>query len=231
MITNEDIRAELVARYVWQRGLLKDHNSTIEIINANFQVTEDHIIREPNKEYIARELEWYLSQSLNVNDIPGDTPKIWKEVSSNDGYINSNYGWCIFSKTNGNQYYNVLSKLESDSENRQSTMIYTRPNMHYDAIKDGMKDFMCTCYTHHFIRNNELIYIVYQRSCDAVFGYNNDVAWHKYVHNKLHTDLLKKYPDLKLGDIFYNVGSLHVYPRHFKELDKLAKEMGYTDNE
>ncbi len=44
---------------------------TIEIINASFEADEPYIIREPNEDYIKREIEWYQSKSLNVNDIPG----------------------------------------------------------------------------------------------------------------------------------------------------------------
>lgn len=214
-----DIRNQLLNVYREDK-----HSSLVELINVQFVVSDDVLIRKPNQEYIERELKWYQSMSLSVNDIPGEVPKIWKEISSNNGYINSNYGWCIFSKDNFTQYYNVLSKLEFDKNTRQATMIYTRPSMHYDAIKDDMTDFMCTNYTHHFIRNNELIYIIYQRSCDAVFGYNNDVAWHKFVQNKLYEDLLHKYPDLKLGQMFYNIGTLHVYPRHYQILENLINE-------
>ena len=63
---------------------------TIELINACFEADENHIIRKPNEDYIKREIEWYESQSLWVQDIPGETPSIWKSVASNLGIINSN---------------------------------------------------------------------------------------------------------------------------------------------
>ena len=71
---------------------------TVEIQNAHFEVDKPWIIREPNYEYYKREQEWYLSKSLNVRDIPGDTPKMWLACADKDGFINSNYGWCIFSE-------------------------------------------------------------------------------------------------------------------------------------
>jgi thymidylate synthase len=72
---------------------------TVEIINASFEADKYFIVREPNYDYIARELEWYESQSLDVNDIPGNTPAIWKAVSDKDGKINSNYGYLVLVKT------------------------------------------------------------------------------------------------------------------------------------
>ena len=34
----------------------------------------------------------------------GEKAKIWKQVASTDNLVNSNYGWCIFSIENGEQY-------------------------------------------------------------------------------------------------------------------------------
>ena len=190
----------------------------LEILGESYLADEDVIFGTLNTDYACRELEWYLSESLNVNDIPGGAPTIWKQVSSKDGSINSNYGWCIFSNENGYQYANVLSELKRYKDSRRALMIYTRPEMWYDYNKDGMSDFMCTSTVHVLIRNDTLIYIVNQRSCDAVYGYKNDMFWHRYVYNKLFNDL-SEYYHLKKSPIIHQVGSLHVYERHFKVLE------------
>ena len=204
---------------------------TVELQNIHFICDKDYIVREPNYDYAKREIEWYESQSLNVNDIPGDTPKIWKQVATSLGYINSNYGWCIFGEDNGKQYEHCLKSLLNDHMTRQAVMIYTRPQMQTDWNKNEMHDFMCTHYVHCFLNevqhpeNNvevyELKYIVYQRSCDAVFGFNNDFQWHKYVYDKLYNDLIESGIPMSENKPFieYNCGSLHVYDRHFKHLE------------
>ena len=53
------------------------------------------------------------------------------------------------------------------------------------------------------------------------FGYNNDYAWQKHVleemvrdYNTFQSDELK----VNEGMIHWNVGSLHVYSRHFKHI-------------
>lgn len=186
----------------------------LEIANANFIADEPMIFREPNHDYIKRELEWYGSKSLNVNDIPGGPPKIWREVADADGYINSNYGWCIWSSDNGNQYENVLEELKKNPNSRRATMIYTRPSMWTDYNFNGRSDFMCTNTVQYLIRSNRLHAIVQMRSNDVVFGYLNDYAWQSHVLNILCLDL-----DIPRGNIYWNVGSLHVYSRHFDLVD------------
>ena len=205
--------------------------NTVELQNIHFICDKDYIVREPNYDYAKREIEWYESQSLNVNDIPGGAPTIWKQVATSLGYINSNYGWCIFGEDNGKQYEHCLKSLLKDHMTRQAVMIYTRPQMQNDWNKNGMHDFMCTHYVQCFLNevqhpeNNvevyELKYIVYQRSCDAVFGFNNDFQWHKYVYNKLYNDLIEAGIPMSENKPFieYNCGSLHVYDRHFKHLE------------
>ena len=194
---------------------------TIEILNAAFEADEDFIVRPPNTEYITRELEWYESQSLDVNDIPGNTPAIWKAVSDKNDKINSNYGYLVHSEDNYSQYLSVLAELSDNPESRRANMIYTRPSIQMDAFSNGMSDFICTNNVQYFIRDGKLITSVYMRSNDAVFGYNNDFAWQKHVRDSLiddlETDTYKRYLP---GPIYWNVGSLHVYERHFKFVEE-----------
>ena len=183
---------------------------TLEIMNASFIADHPAIIGTVNEDYVERELAWYKSQSLNVNDIPGETPAIWKAVATEDGYINSNYGWCIWSDENHNQYTNVLDELKNNPDSRRANMIYTRPTMHSDYNRNGMSDFMCTNNVQYLIRNGELNALVYMRSNDAVFGYKNDWAWQKHVLDSLCKEL-----NVPAGQIYWNVSSLHIYERHF----------------
>lgn len=203
---------------------------TVEVQNAHFVADKDWIVREPNYEYAIREIAWYDSMSLYVDDITGKIPAIWQNVCDIDGKINSNYGWCIYSEENGSQYKNCLYTLEHDTNSRQGVMIYNRPNMYNDAVKNHMHDFMCTfavqCFLNKCADGYNLKYIVYQRSSDAIFGFNNDHLWHKEVQRRLATDLEKYFNNDKNNDIHvhcdpieFNCGSIHVYERHFQYLE------------
>ena len=205
-IRNTLYRKLITKEYVTDKTGVK----TLEIMNASFIADQPSIIGKVNEDYVERELAWYKSQSLNVNDIPGETPAIWKAVATKDGYINSNYGWCIWSDENHNQYTNVLDELKKNPDSRRANMIYTRPTMHSDYNRNGMSDFMCTNNVQYLIRNGELNALVYMRSNDAVFGYKNDWAWQKHVLDSLCNEL-----NIPAGQIYWNVSSLHVYERHF----------------
>lgn len=215
-----DIRAKLIQKYKDQDFVTdKTGVKTIELIGESFIADEDWIIRKPNYEYIERELEWYRSQSLYVDDIPGETPAIWKQVASKHGRVNSNYGHLIWSEENYNQYASVLEELHRNPNSRRAVMIYNRPSMHQDYCTDGMSDFICTYANTFMIRDNKLISHYLMRSNDAVFGYDNDVHWAMYVQKMLAQRLL-----VEVGDIIWTATNLHVYSRHFSHIEKLIEE-------
>lgn len=186
---------------------------TIELIGQSFEADEPTIFGEVNEDYIDRELRWYKSKSLNVNDIPGKVPAIWQQVADKDGFINSNYGWCIWSEENGGQYWKVYKELSANPNSRRAVMIYTRPSMHEDYNRDGMSDFMCTNAVQYLIRDDTLIAVVQMRSNDVVFGYRNDWAWQNHVVKLMAAAL-----GIDKTKIIWNVGSLHVYERHFDKV-------------
>lgn len=175
--------------------------------------------------YCKEELQWYLSQDLSVEKI-GEVAKIWKQICSTDGKVNSNYGWCIFSKENYSQFENVLNELIKHPDSRRATMIFTRPSMWEDYNKDGMNDFICTWGVHCFIRDKQLYYIVNQRSCDIWFGLRNDFAFHCYIYQTLFGNLKAAGIDLEKSKdgIIYNCDTIHMYERHFNLLDTILKE-------
>jgi len=217
MKTANDIRADLIDKYLAEDYVIdKSGAKTIEVLGESFVADENWLIRTPAYKYIERELEWYMSESLYVDDIPGETPQIWKDISSNEGKINSNYGWCIYSEENGNQYKHVLRELRNNPNSRRAAMIYNRPSMHLDYNRDGMSDFMCTFANTFMIRDGKLISHYVMRSNDAVFGYNNDVAWAKFVQGQLAYDL-----EVEVGELIWTATNLHVYERHFEFIEAL----------
>lgn len=204
-----DIRRELAS-------LTPDENGMRELIAAQFIADEDSIFGSPNEDWHRRELDWYLSESRNVNDIAGNIPKIWKDIADEYGMINSNYGWCIYSEANYSQYRKAMKALRDDPYSRQAVMIYTRPTMHEDSKVRGRKDFMCTNTVQLVIRDGVMHYIVNMRSSDAVFGYKGDRAWHEHVFNEAVHEHSTLSSTVKKGNLIWNAVSLHVYPRHEK---------------
>ena len=186
---------------------------TIELVGASFVCDKPAIFGEPNWDYIKRELEWYESESLNVNDLQ-PTPQIWQDISDKDGMIHSNYGYLIYSEKNGRQFIKVRDELIKNPNSRRAVMIYTRPSIHNEYNKNGMSDFICTNAVQYLIRDKRLHAVVQMRSNDVVFGYRNDFAWQRYVLEFLADELKLEY-----GDITWQVGSLHEYERHFNFIE------------
>jgi len=209
----EYFRGEHAAkRYVTDKTGAK----TLELVGASFIADEPAVFGVVNHDYVERECQWYDSMSLSVSDIPGGAPKIWQQVASSKGEINSNYGWMIYSEQNHKQYWSTLLELLAHPNSRRAVMIYTRPTMHTDYCRDGMSDFCCTNAVQYLIRDSKLHVVVQMRSNDLIFGYKNDRAWQVEVQSRLLKDLnLKGENAYTAGDIIWNVGSLHVYERHF----------------
>lgn len=185
-------------------------NLTIELNGISFIADEEAIFGKVNYDYVSREHEWYTSMSRNVNDIPGGAPKVWQAIASTDGTINSNYGWCVFSPENGGQYDRVVKELRRNPESRRAVIIYTRPSIWDEYDTDGRSDFICTNVVQYFIRDGMIHAVVQMRSNDANIGFKNDRAWQITVLEKLAGEF-----NVPVGDLIWQVGSLHVYQRDF----------------
>src|SRR5258708_5026136 len=170
-----DIREALIREY--RRNPFQP---MVELKGASFTADSPAIIGTPNAKYIQHELDWYESQSLSINDIPGGAPLMWRRTANPDGQINSNYGWVLWSEDNGDQFGSIVRELRRDYASRRAVCIYTRPSMHVDQKLGGQgQDFMCTNAVHYSINaeHQELDIVVQMRSNDVVFGYRNDYAW------------------------------------------------------
>ena len=200
---------------------------TLELTGVSFNADEPSILGIPDYDYISREIAWYDSASRSVSDIPAPVPPIWKMIADENGEVNSNYGRLVYHEDNGGQFQQVVRTLRNSPMSRQAVMIYTRPDIHTTAGND----FICTNAVQYLIREGRLNAVVQMRSNDAVFGYRNDYAWQRVVMARLLREL-KSAPSrptltsdaeilikLKMGTITWQVGSLHIYPRHYPLLE------------
>ena len=192
----------------------RNGSKTIELIGASFYADEPAIFGVPNTAYIDAELNWYNSQSTNINDIYLDSdkepPAAWKMTANEHGEINSNYGHLIYSDKYGAQF-----ELLQNPDSRRASMIYTRPSIWCEYNENGKNDFICTNSVTYYIREGTLDCVVQMRSNDVIFGYRNDYAWQKSVLDDM-AYMLKIFP----GEIVWQVQNLHVYERHFNLVNK-----------
>ena len=213
----DDIRSQFVDKYQQKDFRM---NGTLELQGVSFTADRPYIFKLPKTEYISAEIEWYDSIDLRVEKlykIYGKKVDIWDRIKDSEGMINSNYGWMIYSITNGDQYRNCLKALGDCKYTRQAVMIYQRPSMHIEAGKD----FTCTNVVQYFINEYHMDCVVQMRSNDITYGYPNDYAWQSVVLHRLCLDMYKKYDyPVQPGKITWQVGSLHMYLRD----DKYIKE-------
>jgi thymidylate synthase len=217
----EDIRFEFF-KLLTEKKFVTDKSGVkmLELTGVSFIADEDSIFGEVNQDYAMKELNWYRTKSRNIYDMP-DPPAIWKEVADPDGNINSNYGWCIWSSENCDQYDNVLNELKTNPFSRRATMIYTRPMMWDIYDLNGRSDFMCTNTVGYLIRDDKLQVIVQMRSNDIWAGFRNDYFWQKTVQLALIDNLNDFGFGHKLveGSITWQVNSLHAYEKDFYLID------------
>lgn len=198
---------------------------TWEIINKNLLLDPFdpylNIFRNFNMDYLEKEHKWYLSKDMSIYPIM-EGIKIWEFCSTKDGkgLINSNYGALVFGDENGNQFDYCFNRLKYDKNSREAMIIYTRPSIQWESQEKGKHDFVCTNYSHFFIRNNKLEMIHSQRSCDLITGLPFDFAWSCFVYQYMLYNLKETYNNLEVGHIYYNIDSLHVYTRSENLLKK-----------
>lgn len=116
------------------------------------------------------------------------------------------------------QYSKTLEELKKNPESRRAIMIHTRPSMWLDYNLNGRSDFMCTNAVQYLIRDGAVHAVVQMRSNDGWAGYRNDRAWQQHVLEKLAGDL-----GLPAGNLYWNVGSLHIYARNYYLVDYYSK--------
>ena len=226
MMKVSDIRKHFIDELAAER-FTTDRNGgkTIELLGASFLADERSIFGTVNEEYVASEIDWYLSQSTNINDIYGEEkepPKAWQMTADPHGNINSNYGTLVFGKKYFEQFEHALNELVNNPDSRRASMIYTRPSIWTEYNEGGKSDFICTNSVTYYIRDNKMHCVVQMRSNDVIFGYKNDYAWQRYLLDLMvtrynHANSCDETfgPILQSGDIYWQVQNLHVYDRHF----------------
>jgi len=199
------------------RGLktleLKDTWLELEDINNPICSLES---RKLNKDYLKHEFEWYLSGDLKVDNI-SRFATMWAKLKDSNGTVNSNYGYLtMIQKWGGkSQLEWCIDSLNKDKYTRQAIMNYNQPIHKYE----GNKDFVCTLNQSFITRDEKLDSIVLMRSNDLIYGLSYDLPWFIYLQKEVSNKT-----NIDIGKYHHYATSLHVYEKHFKMLEQIAKE-------
>lgn len=204
----------------WKK--IKECNNYHWVLKNMLKSSTHYESRPFNYKYLLSELVWYLSGDKTCTYIK-EFAKLRGQIADSNSEVNSNYGYLTLHKKNEywyTQYQRVLDSLKKDKDTRQAIMYYWGPFIQ----KEGNKDIICTFNNQFFIRDNKLDCIVTMRSNDAWFGLSYDILWFSLLTQSIRLDLLETYPDLKLGKIYHNVGSIHLYFDFWDKAKQILKE-------
>jgi len=221
MMNVDDIRYEFRSAMDMNKFTIdRTGAKTIEILGASFLADEPAIFGVPNLKYIEAELEWYESQVPNINrlaEIYGCHPAAWASSADENGNVNSNYGYLVFSTRFYNQFARAVAEIQENPDSRRAQMIYNRPSIWVEFDENGKNDFICTNAQTVYIRDGKLHMVSQMRSNDVVYGYKNDRAWARHLQAKFVQVLNStgRTEPLEMGDLIWQCMNLHVYSRHF----------------
>lgn len=116
----------------------------------------------------------------------------------------------------------IIHILKKDKSSRQAVINIWRENPSYT------KDVPCTLSIQFLIRDDYLHCIDTMRSSDVWLGWPYDVFNFSMLSAFVALSLREEYPILKLGKLYLNVGSQHLYEKNYEEAKKVI-EKSYFD--
>jgi thymidylate synthase len=197
----------------------------LEIENYSYSLSpfvrfQNFSSRKMNLQYIKDEFLWYLKGDKFDTSI-AEKAKMWKNLVNDDGSINSNYGFYIFTNK---QFDNVIKTLSSDKDSRRASMVILNDG----HLLSTTPDVPCTYAISFRVRDDALNMSVRMRSQDAIYGMTNDAPAFSFIHEMVFNALRAVYPMLRLGVYHHTADSFHVYERHFDMFEKLATDDEYV---
>ncbi len=195
--------------------------NTLEICNVNLCLTNplNRNTYNPARKWklplAIGEFAWHVSGSNGVDFITYYARQ-WKNFSSDGKLITQScYGHKIF-KADGygeSQWDRLITLLKKDKFSRRAVLDVYDSDSGIDYLA---KDIACVCTVQFLIRKEKLDAIVTMRSNDLIWGLPYDI----YLFTMLQ-ELLANQLNVELGRYYHNVGSMHIYERHFD----LGKQM------
>lgn len=202
-----------VAPVVTVRGLM-----TRELLNVHYSVAPgdeflNHALRKFKREYFNAEMKWYRRGDRYDLSIT-EHASAWKDCVASDGGINSNYGQYLYSGKGGSLQW-CIDELKHDPNSRRAVVsILGQHPLHWEGT-----DQPCTISAQFLVRKRLLTCIVTMRSQDLVWGAGNDIPAFTAFAREVVGAL-----GIHMGMLHFNVGSMHVYERHFKLLEAISNE-------
>ena len=187
----------------------------IELLNHQVTLTDptklsiSHPKRKWRENYALAELLFYIGANRKIGNMYKKAA-IWLAISDENDEVESNYGTYIF---NSNWLRTVEELMVNPGSRRAVIPILNEGHLHKND-----KDYPCTGYIQFQIRESKLYLTWNMRSCDAIFGLCNDMFCASIIQQMMLNELCLEEHKVTLGDLTFNLGSLHIYKRHWELL-------------
>lgn len=205
------------------------------VYGASWIADRKSMIGQRNEDWVRRELEWFLSGSNSLHDMTPPVPQAFQACADPEGYVNSAYGHILFNQSasddNRSLYDHALDAFFNEGlHTRHSVVIMSDRDIHAMATEGGKNDFICTNALNFMVDTDNRLHILAQmRSMDAVWGYRADYSMWDYLRYLMVKDLSAVYPEVRPGEVVFQVANLHVYPRHLEMLENEAHSIMEAD--
>lgn len=142
----------------------------------------------------------------------------WKKFLREDGLMDYTYS----ERYNKNEQINtVIATLVNDIGTRQAVLSVFWPSIDMTlSATGGKKRIPCSLNYQFLIRDNKLYCIYSMRSNDLFTHFLIDIYTTTELMLHVLKEVNKKYPNIELGGLIYQCGSLHAYK---EDIDKLKE--------
>lgn len=162
--------------------------------------------------FLFAEAFWILSGDNRVAAI-APFSKMISNFSDNGVTFFGAYGPKIHDQINY-----VVEALRADKNTRQAVMTIWREN------PPKSKDIPCTVSVQWLIRDDRIYCIDSMRSSDAWLGWPYDVFNFTMLTSYIMLHLRELYPNLKLGELFMNLASSHLYEENIDKAKQAVND-------
>lgn len=169
--------------------------------------------RKLNRKFALGEAWWICSGSNRVADITRFMKK-YAEYSDDGVFLRGAYGPKFVE-----QLPWVVQTLAADKDTRQAVINIWRER------PGPSKDIPCTLSQQYFIRDNTLHVVATMRSNDLIWGFGYDSFTFTCMAKCVQLMLKETYPKLKLGNVHFNAGSMHIYEPFWDKAEEWASQV------
>ena len=184
---------------------------------VEFDTTPLVSIRKTAWRCALQEMEWFLSGSVDINQLPPGPKKWWVPWANEEGHVPNSYGWQFRFAHGVNQIGTVIEQIKEEPYSRRHVITTWDPSTMFDE-ETPLANCHGTVIQFFVTAEGTLNMTMYQRSGDLVCGVpHNWIQYWAFLMYVAHRT--KK----KVGWFTWMGGAVHVYEEHLELAQKICR--------